>query len=426
MIASLMEKRIRRAASALGILLLLLLTAGAAEEQGASAEREAVVILLSFDGVRHDYLDRGGLPALARIARQGARAKSLTPVFPSSTFPSHVALATGAHTDRHGIVGNRFFDPAKGEFAYSNDASFIEAEPIWAAAERQGVRSAAFFWVGSETDWNGIGASYRRAPFDAGIGEAEKVDQILAWLDLPQQERPRLILSWWHGADEPGHSHGPDSRETTAALRAQDRELARLLEGLEERQAWSQTTLLVVSDHGMIRVTEGIDAAAPLEKARIRARVIPGASYALVYLDDPSEREAAVAALSAVEGVRAYAAGAVPEGLRFRHPTRTGDVVALTDPPRAFVRPWSERDRRLRVSRVFRTAVGAHGYDPGAHPEMGGIFLAVGRGVGAGVVLPPVRAIDVAPTVSSLLGIDPPAHAEGSPIPGIGHGAARD
>ena len=79
-----------------------------------------------------------------------------------------------------------------------------------------------------------------------------------------------------------------------------------------------------------------------------------------------------------------------------------------------------------RISRVFGTAVGAHGYDPGAHPEMGGIFLALGRGVGATAILPPVRAIDVAPTLSQLLGIDPPAHSEGSPIPGIGSGIAGD
>jgi arylsulfatase A-like enzyme len=416
------EELNRRVVPALGILLLLLLFAGpgVAAERGGTANGDPVVILLSLDGVRHDYLDRGGLPALERIARTGARAESLIPVFPSSTFPSHVTLATGTHADRHGIVGNRFRDAEKGDFDYSNDASFIDAEPIWVTAERQGIRSAAFFWVGSETDWKGIGATYRRAPFDAGIGEAEKVDQILAWLDLPPEERPRLILSWWHGADTPGHRHGPDSEKTTDELRGQDRQLARLLEGLDERQVWSHTTLLVVSDHGMIGVSEGIDATAPLEKAGIRARAILGAAYALIYLEDPAQREAAVAVLSAVEGVRAYTADAVPERLRYRHPTRTGDVVALTEPPRAFVKPWSQGAGLLRFSRLFRTVVGAHGYDPGAHPEMAGIFLAVGRGVGAAVVLPPVQAIDVAPTVSYLLGIDPPTHAEGGPIPGIG------
>jgi len=156
----------------------------------APAGAAPTVVLISMDGVRHDYLDRSGLPALGRMAAHGVRAESLVPVFPSSTFPNHVALATGAHTDRHGIVANRFLDAELGLFDYSNDASFIRAEPVWVTAERQGVKAASFFWVGSETDWNGTGATYRRAPFDSKISEERKVTQILAWLDLPAAERP--------------------------------------------------------------------------------------------------------------------------------------------------------------------------------------------------------------------------------------------
>jgi predicted AlkP superfamily pyrophosphatase or phosphodiesterase len=398
------EHLARRVAWALGLALFLFAFTdpGFAAAPESAGERDSVVIVVSMDGVRHDYLDRGGLPALERIASQGVRAPWLTPVFPASTFTNHVSLATGAHADRHGIVGNRFRDPERGEFDYSNDASFIDAEPIWIA--------------GSETAWRDTAATYRKAPFDSGIGEAEKVDQILAWLDLPEAERPRLILSWWHGADSAGHRHGPDSDKTTAALRGQDRELVRLLEGLDQRRVWAHTTLLVVSDHGMVAVTRAIDAVAPLEAAGIRARAILGASYALVSLEDPSQRAAAVAALSAVEGVRAYPADAVPEALRFRHPSRTGDVVALTEPPRAFTKPWSQRAGLLRLSRWFGNAVGAHGYDPATHPEMRGVFLALGRGVRQLGVIPPVRAVDVAPTIAHLLAIDPPAQAEGTPI----------
>jgi len=116
------------------------------------ADARPVVILLSFDGVRHDYLDLDRLPAFERIAREGARAEALVPVFPSTTFPNHVSLATGAPPDVHGVVANTFLDPALGFFDYGNDARFLDAEPLWAAAERQGVPAAVFFWVGSETD----------------------------------------------------------------------------------------------------------------------------------------------------------------------------------------------------------------------------------------------------------------------------------
>ena len=44
---------------------------------------------------------------------------------------------------------------------------------------------------------------------------------------------------------------------------------------------------------------------------------------------------------------------------------------------------------------------------------MGGIFLATGRGVAKGARLPPVHAIDVAPTIARLTGISYPSSSTG-------------
>jgi arylsulfatase A-like enzyme len=62
---------------------------------------------------------------------------------------------------------------------------------------------------------------------------------------------------------------------------------------------------------------------------------------------------------------------------------------------------------------------GAHGY-AAERAVMAAVFLALGRGVPAGAKLGVVRAIDVAPTVAKLLGIEPPRHAEGQAIAGVG------
>ncbi len=377
---------------------------------------EPIVILLSLDGVRHDYPDRGEFPALARMAREGARAEGLVPVFPSLTFPNHVSLATGTYPDRHGIVANSFFDRKRGLFHYGGDASWIEAEPLWAAAERQGVRSAVYFWVGSETDWHGVGASFREAPFDEHVTESEKVRQILAWLDLPPAQRPRLVLSWWHGADAAGHRHGPASAEALQELAGQDRALATLQAGLDARRLWADATLLVVSDHGMTERREGVTLGPAIEAAGIRARVVPAATLAHVFLRDPAQAPQAVAALSKLPGVHACTADALPAAWRYRTATRTGDVVAWVDPPRTFGRPLSLGARVAAA--LSGTERGAHGYDP-ALPDMRGILLALGRGAPAGAKLGLVRAIDVAPTVARLLGIDPPRDSEGTAIAGL-------
>jgi predicted AlkP superfamily pyrophosphatase or phosphodiesterase len=368
------------------------------------------VIVVSLDGVRHDYLDRAPFPAFARIAREGLRAGRLVPVYPSSTFPGHVSLATGATPAVHGIVDNRFWDRARRErFDYSNDASWIEAEPLWATAERQGVPAATFFWVGSETDWRGVGARHRVAPFDAKTAEAEKVKRILEWLDLPTRERPRLVMSYWRGADHAGHANGPDHADVVEELAGQDRELGALLAGLDARRAWSHTTLLVVSDHGMTRAGRSVPIARILRDAKLRARVEVGSAVTHVFLDDPAETARAERALAGVAGVRVDRREALPASLHLNHPTRTGDLVVRAEPPYTFANAGG------RLGRIR----GVHGYPP-EHPDMAAIFLAIGRGVPAGARPPSVRMIDVAPTAARLLGIDPPRNAEGRAVEGIG------
>jgi hypothetical protein len=397
-------------------LLLLVLLLPAALRAGPPA----TVILISLDGVRGDLLEDEQLPALRRMLREGARAEALVPVFPSLTFPNHVSMATGTWPDRHGIVANHFLDRERGEFDYANESSWIQAEPLWVAAERQGVRAATFFWVGSETAWRGVAATHRVTPFDDAVGEAAKVDRILAWLDLQGAERPRLVLSWWHGADRAGHRHGPGAPEVREALRGQDAELGRLLAGLDARGRLATTTLLVVSDHGMAEGREALNPFAALEARGIRARVILGSAVAFVHLERPAQTDAAVAALAGLPGVRAFRGDALPPEWRLAHPTRIGDVFAVAEPPRLFTRPWTARDARFRLSRLLGSGQGVHGHDPAAHPEMHGVFLAVGRGVPAGLRPGRVRAVDVAPTVARLLGIEPPRDAEGVPVPGIG------
>jgi predicted AlkP superfamily pyrophosphatase or phosphodiesterase len=383
---------------------------------------EPQVLVLSWDGVQPGYIDRADTPGLDRVRREGTEAEYLVPVFPSSTFPAHVSLATGTYVDRHGIVGNVFRDRDRGLFRYSDDASWMEAEPIWVAAERQGVRAAVFFWVGSQTDWRGIGATYRRTPFDEAIPESEKVDQILAWLDLPEDRRPRLILSWWHGCDEVGHRWGPESRRIAGQLASQDRELVRLLDELDAREAWDDTTLVLVSDHGMVLVNKPIDLGAVLRKGGVRAEVINGGGMARVYLWEARDRPKALELLSAVPGVKAYPAESLPPRLRAYHPRRTGDIVALAEPPRVFGQP-SRTERLLGpVARLFGLGRGAHGFDPEL-PGMSAILLAMGRGVPVGEQIGPQRAVDVAPTIARLLGIAPPRQAEGRAIPGFGRGA---
>jgi arylsulfatase A-like enzyme len=401
---------------------LAALAVSACTTAAAAPPAPPTVIVISLDGVRHDYLDRGPFPAFDRIARDGLRAGRLVPVYPASTFPGHVSLATGAPPDVHGIVDNQFWDRARGErFDYSNDASWIEAEPLWVTAERQRVPAATFFWVGSATDWHGVGARYRIAPFDPVLGEAEKVAQILAWLDLPAARRPRLVMTWWHGADHAGHANGPDHPDVAADLASQDRHLGTLLAGLDARDAWDHTTLLVVSDHGMTTAEKRVDLSGALRRAKVRPHHIEiGTAVAHVFVESDEALARAERALAGLAGVRVDRRDALPRSLRLRHPTRTGDLVVRVEPPYTF----AAGNLLAKAGDLLGRRRGVHGYSP-EHPDMAGIFLALGRGVPAGARPDAVAMIDVAPTVAALLGIDPPRNAEGRAVEAIGGSPAR-
>jgi len=408
-------------ACSLLISLACLLAAFPAISTDASTSAAPLVIWLSLDGVRHDQPDLQHFPAFERIAREGVRASGLEPVFPTSTFTNHVAMATCAHADRHGIVANRFRDRERGLFDYDDDGSWIEVEPIWASAERQGVRSAVFFWVGSATPWRGIAASDRRTPFDRGVGESAKVDQILAWIDRPARERPGLIMTWWRGTDREGHTGGPDSAAIAARLAQQDAQLGRLLRGIDARNLWSRTTLLVSSDHGMTLASRAIDAARTLGRAGIEAEVISGGAVAFVWLADASQRARAKTLLGRLPGHAVHDAQALPERLRISYPQRIGDLLLVAEPP--FYYPRSGWLAALRTAWLAWRggARGGHGYLP-EHPDMAGILFAMGRGVASDLQLDRVSNLDLAPTVSRLLGIEPPAGCEGRGIEAIAVG----
>src|SRR5882724_2829200 len=137
------------------------------------------LVLISLDAFRWDYctLHPAETSNLRRLKAQGVSARALIPVFPSNTFPNHYTLVTGLFPAHHGIVDNDFFDADSGRFFHSNQAILVhdprwwKGEPIWVTAEKQGVKSAASFWVGAETEIGGQRSSYWRAYVPKIAGE---------------------------------------------------------------------------------------------------------------------------------------------------------------------------------------------------------------------------------------------------------------
>jgi predicted AlkP superfamily pyrophosphatase or phosphodiesterase len=373
--------------------------ARSAISEGIGDTPPSAVVMISLDGVRPSEVTPELLPSLVELAGRGTRAERLIPEFPSNTFPNHVSLVTGVAPERHGIVDNTFIDPSRGRFEKRDIPNWIEVQPLWSLLAERGIVSASFYWVGSEGGWGERGGPRYWRPFESDTPEREKVEQILAWLDLPFADRPRFVTSWFHGADHAGHVHGPGSPQVAEQLRAQNAAVESLVAGVRARGLWQTTTLLFVSDHGMASASHRVDLGSALRAAGVSATVIGIGGAASVYLE-ASDLARGVEVARRL-GLSAWPRADAPPRLRVRNP-RFGDIVVVAPIGTAIIRQGL-------------TLKGFHGYLPEV-PEMSAMLVAAGRRVPAGATLPAIRNVDVAPTVLSLLGVPVPDWMEGTPI----------
>src|ERR1700689_4144823 len=76
------------------------------EKFRAVAPRDRILILVSLDGFRWDYLQKfkAQTPHLNQLAVEGVHMQRLIPVFPSLTFPNHYTIATGFGAEQHRLL----------------------------------------------------------------------------------------------------------------------------------------------------------------------------------------------------------------------------------------------------------------------------------------------------------------------------------
>ncbi|MHA7837105.1 MAG: alkaline phosphatase family protein [bacterium] len=378
-------------------------------ERGEPEARPPTVILISLDGTRPADLNEAVLPSLVALGRQGVRAEGLVPVNPTNTFPNHVSLATGVRPEVHRLVNNAFVDPERGAFDREAPNTWIESEPIWSIAERHGLPAASFYWVGSEGAWGpgpmGPGPSRTEADFSSRTTEREKVDRILEWLEISDPaERPRLILSWFHGADHAGHVDGPGAASVAQALAPQDREITRLVQAMERRALFESTTLIFVSDHGMASAQRRVGLSRELARAGLEVSVLGIGGFASIVFDEGEKTRQNVErtlSIARAAGLEAWERASAPSDWHVDD-VRFGDVVVRAPIGTALVGRMTLID-------------GFHGYAASA-PEMAGILVARGRGVASGARIGRVSSLSLAPTVLTLLGLPIPSSMEAPPI----------
>jgi len=374
----------------------------------AAAQHAHYVVLVSLDGFRWDYARRDNATHLLALGKRGVWAPDgMLPSFPSLTFPNHFTIVTGLYPEHHGLVANNFYDDTKrARYAISDakavtDGSWYSGTPLWSLAESQGMRTACFFWPGSEAKIAGFQPTYS-LKFDDKIDDTARIEQVLAWLRLPQADRPHFITLYYSEPDHEGHEFGPDAPETRAAVRKVDGLIGQLKAGLDATGL--PIDLVVVSDHGMAKVQGGwitLDQFADLTGF--------DAAGGLLYGKTEDDRARVYNQLKkASSQFVAYRRKDVPADLNYSQNPREGDPVVIATGPYA-IRVHAPVPKPGEPPVPDKPPIaGNHGYDPHKMPEMKASFFAAGPDIVAGKTVAPFENVNLYPWLAHMLGLTPP------------------
>jgi len=416
-------------------------------------------LIVAFDGLRPDMVNEALAANLVRFCRAGTLVGDCRAVFPSETRVNQASLVTGCQPARHGIVANKFVEPAAG--GYINTADFqqlsqaddklggglLTAPSLGEVLHRHGGalavlgcgtaggnrilhhRAAALGDLnmslhGLEKSTTPAAAAEllgRIGPFPS---EAIPNGARMHWLTdayttaVAPERDPTVAIIWFSDPDRPYHYRGIESPEAKESIRLADAAFGRLVDWRRASGQDDRLQIIALSDHGHIRAT-----GQPLDlEGRMRAAgfalgeggdavLVPGTCGSLYTAD--AKRQAAIAGWLQEQPwcgpiLARVLDGDVPVGTlpldaaNLDH-ARAGDLVFVLARDDATVE--TAPGRCLHDNPDIPEGCGLHGglnrYELSNFLAFSGSCFARGRTVPG-----PVGIVDVMPTLLQLLGLE--------------------
>lgn len=359
------------------------------------------VVILSMDAFRWDLASRAHTPTLDSLRRVGSYAE-IFPVYPSNTFPSHYAMATGLHPDHHGVVNNGFYDKEADRqmsvFSKKDTErpGFWGGEPIWNTAERQGRVANIFMWVGSEQPIGGRQAT-KWTTYSSKPSYYERADWVIEAMTRPEKEIPNLVMWYFEEPDATMHRYGPTSPEAVAKAEHIDSALCYFFREIRRSPVFDRINFIVTADHGMADISNEryLNLYGMLDSTQV-VRAVASNPFGIEVREEYADE--ALRIMNRTGRMRAWRREKMPAKYHYgTHPTRLTNLIAI--PETGWTIDYNPTDREVRNK-------GTHGFD-NYDRDMHMVFYGTGPAFREGFEQKSFQNHNMYQILCHLLGVEP-------------------
>lgn len=408
-------------------------------------------LVLSIDAMTgSDLAVARQYPHFSALLSDCALAAEVESVFPSLTYPCHVAMATGCHPKHTGVVNNEIFLPDTLNRPWYFYAGQIGRPTIFDAARKAGISTGCVMWpcMGKGPIDTLVPEIWGKTPDDpflepfCGAGTADFIREIWPRVggiaqgfrqpmfdrfvvaiarEVILRRRPELLYVHICQIDNAKHYSGLHSPQVHSAIENTDQLIGSLLDALDEAGLREETNIVLCSDHGQQPVTHisypnRLLAGSGLVRGDVdgniagwRAQVQSACLSALLYAGSAVDARGALDILGDPENMQALGIAEIilhDEAIERYHLDGGFAAVLLGRPGIYFSNAMDAGPFCLPVEESGMRYRANHGHDP-RHGEKP-FFLISGPDAAKNARIQSMRLIDEPVTVAALMGLEMP------------------
>ena len=369
--------------------------------------KQANVFIISVNGFRADFLERGLTLNINSLANNGIKA-NLKSVFPTMLYPTHISLFTGCYPENHGIISDVFKNANTGEYYDSrlpesyNNPKWYDARFLWEYAEKFGIYSSMIMIPGASLNSN-YRASYYFIDREEHTLPNFRISDALNFLHEPLPYTPRITALCFDELDDICHHYGIATDSTNEAIKRIDSYVGIIIDSLKSLNIFENTDLIFLSTFGMIDVKDGNTVNIGNILYGSDVDLINFGSFAYIY-NSNNKTDSIKALINKNEHIYAFAKNEIPDSLKIKNSPFAPEILIMPEKNYVLIEKNDFPTYNLRA---------IHGYPPDLK-EMQGVFVATGPSFKKNYQLKEIRIIDIFPLICRILGINIPTNIDGN------------